>query len=163
MPLEVHRVLPLVLAFRRKMYKHGSTVKFQLKNRQKIKFRNFSKNSTYSLKDVGALVEIDHGEEETRRIAARKSPRIRDDRIFVVGLLADLALALGLQRRQHDDYRVVARRIFHVFAKFVAVEANDRLAIVPVDELANFRVDFGRLGSESGALAFEERLRLRLF
>ena len=106
-PLDVHRVQLLGLPLGREVHEDGRRVQL------------------HGLEDVGALVEVDHGEEHLVGVELRVAVRVGDELVLCGGLLADGALPLRRQRREHDDDGVVAGRAAHKVLELVAVQLDD--------------------------------------
>lgn len=104
------------------------------------------------LENVAAFVEVNHGEEELVRVRRRVAVRVGQDGVLVGGWPANHALPRWLKSREHDNHRVVSGRRLHVLLELVAVEAEDRLFGVPVEELLHL------LGQRSSALESNFRL-----
>ena len=104
---------------------------------------NYKKNLTsklqvpdlYHLENVGALVEIDHREEQLVGVALRVPERVRHDRELVTGVSTHHTLPLSRHRCEHHDHRVAPGGCFDELPEFVAVEAQHRLFVGHVCEL----------------------------
>ena len=106
-PLDVHRVQLLGLPLGREVHEDGRRVQL------------------HGLEDVGALVEVDHGEEHLVGVELRVAVRVGDELVLCSGLLTDGALPLRRERREHDDNGVVSGRAAHKVLELVAVQLDD--------------------------------------
>lgn len=87
------------------------------------------------LEHVRPLVEVDHRKEQAVRVELRVAVRVRDDGVLVVSMSADDALSGRLQCGEHYDHGVVARSCHNEVGELVAVEPEERLLDVHVEQL----------------------------
>ena len=94
-PLNVHGIRFLGLSFGWEVHEDGRRVEL------------------HDLKDVGSLIKVHHGEEHLVGVKLGVAVRIGHQMELVRGLLADGALPLGRQGREHDDHGVVPGIVLH--------------------------------------------------
>lgn len=119
-PLDIHGVSCFWFALRWEMNKDRSRVQ------------------TQQLKHVGALIEVNHSEEQLIRVSLRIAIRICHYRVLVVSVTANYTLPGRCHCSEHDDDRVVSRCRLYKVTETVPIEAHHRPLGVHVQQLLDF-------------------------
>jgi len=90
------------------------------------------------LENLGAIIEIHHGEEKFVGVSGREAVRVGHDGELIVGVPADLTLPRGSQGSEHNDHRVIPGGILHVLPELGSIEAEQRLLRVHLHQILYF-------------------------